>query len=169
MNTQNYDDFYKKCDHVLNEQYPSTKGFSTSKMPLSPFVINLNQDIKIAIQKTVHMFYKMVHLKSYKDKVQKQYKEFKNTTVPYHSLLMSYDFHVHSPDNLKLIEVNTNSSGYLLSDIAYRVHGESTSALSLLKESFFQEWFDFSGKTHLQSLLLLWMSKSNNKRCMLNF
>ena len=140
-----FDDFYEKCKQILKTQYPSTKNLYLSKLPLSPFVITLNKDVVQAIKKSVHIIYKMAHSETYLKKIQKKYSDFKDLSVPHHSLLMSYDFHVNSKGHLKLIEVNTNSSGYLMSDLAYRAHGKKTSALSLLKESFEQEWFDFSG------------------------
>ena len=54
-----------------------------------------------------------------------------------HSVLMTYDFHLYD-DKLKLIEINTNGSGFLLADLCRRAHGLETS-LPFLRNSFFEE------------------------------
>ena len=66
---------------------------------------------------------------------------------------MAYDFHIDLNNQAKLIEVNTQASGYLISDLVDQVHHSlspdtysKTNNLLLLKKSFEEEWKSFSGK-----------------------
>lgn len=57
------------------------------------------------------------------------------------SVLMSYDFHINSEGQPKLIEVNTNSSGFLIGSELYEAFSSSefSGRRSALKQSFIDE------------------------------
>jgi len=56
---------------------------------------------------------------------------------------MSYDFHLDKEGEPRLLEINTNASGFLIADAIYPVHqnpGPFPGAVNSLKRSFFQEF-----------------------------
>ena len=147
-----YDHFYQEYKKKLNTQYPSiAKTIPPLPIPpISPFVINITQETVDAIKEWVKTFYKAAHLEDYAKHIQTDKSFYLNTSASNSSLLMSYDFHLDQDNSLKLIEVNTNSSGYLVSDLVDQVNGlnyQSESTLSSLKISFEKEWKSFSGTT----------------------
>lgn len=149
-----YKKFYTKYSELLQKQYPSTRELeqASSSLPLCPFVIPLSVDLFKGIQKVVQVLYKMAHSKSYKEVLQKNILEndiqgYFNIPVSSSSVLMSYDFHISPDKKLKLIEVNTHSSGYLVSELVDQVQGMfglSETALEFLKKSFQTEWEYFA-------------------------
>ena len=63
---------------------------------------------------------------------------------PQDSVLMSFDFHLSAEGLPLLIEVNTNSSGFLLTNSLCQYHGlEHRTALKNLEFSFQEEWRKF--------------------------
>ena len=63
------------------------------------------------------------------------------------SVLMAYDFHLNS-ETVKLIEVNTNASAFLLVNSLYQFKNLNyKKALEDLKDSFQKEWSIFNNKT----------------------
>ncbi|MDE0518997.1 MAG: hypothetical protein OXH36_05540 [Bdellovibrionales bacterium] len=143
-----YENFYQEYRNKLNKQYPSTAKIALLIPPVSPFVIHLTQKTIDDIKNLVKIFYETAHLKDYAKYIQTDKNFYLKTPASNSSLLMSYDFHLDQNNNLKLIEVNTHSSGYLVSDLVDQVNGlnsQSKSALSSLKKSFEQEWESFSG------------------------
>ena len=149
-----YKEFYTKYSELLQEQYPSTIGLeqASSSLPLCPFVIPLSSDLFKEIQRVVQILYKLTHSKSYKEVLQKNIlendrQEYFDVSMSPSSVLMSYDFHINSDKKLKLIEVNTHSSGYLVSELVDQVQnvsGLSETALKSLKNSFQSEWEYFA-------------------------
>ncbi|MDE0118837.1 MAG: hypothetical protein OXM55_02375 [Bdellovibrionales bacterium] len=142
-----YENFYQEYRNKLNKKYPSIAKTDLPIPPISPFVINLSQETINDIKDLVKTFYKVVHLKNYAQQIQTDKNFYLNAPASNSSLLMSYDFHLDQDNNLKLIEVNTHSSGYLVSDLVDQVNGltsQSEFALSSLKKSFEQEWESFS-------------------------
>lgn len=148
---KNHNNFYKEYIKQLNKQYPCT-GVQDLLLPaVSPFIISINQKTVDKIKNIVKILYKMAHLKKYADLIKTDYKMYLDTKVADSSVLMSYDFHLDSQDNLKLIEVNTQSSGYLLSDLVDQVHKINSynnfTSTQILKQSFENEWNCFSGSS----------------------
>ena len=146
-----YSMFYKEFKSQLKKQYSSTT--SCPMPPVSPFVIEIKQKTLQEIKKTVKTLYKIAHLKNYQKQIQTNQTNFINThQVNLASLLMAYDFHIDKEGSPKLIEVNTQASGYLVSELVDQIHfsthldqtpGE-TPALLTLKKSFIAEWQSFS-------------------------
>ena len=149
-----YKEFYNKYSQLLQEQYPSTMELTqaSSLLPVCPFVISLSSDLFKDIQSIVQLLYKMAHSESYREYLQKNIFEndiqkYLDIPAPPSSVLMSYDFHISADKKLKLIEVNTHSSGYLVSELvdkAQAVAGLSQTALESLSDSFQSEWQYFT-------------------------
>ena len=64
--------------------------------------------------------------------------------VKNHSVLMAYDFHLDHEKIPRLIEINTNASGFLIVDLIQKTKGMRTQALESLYNSFINEWKEFS-------------------------
>ena len=153
-----YDLFYKEYSRELERQYPSVAKENSSIPPVSPFIININQSTVNEIKNLIRIFYKMAHLSNYKELIHTDHDVYLNTTTSDSSLLMSYDFHLDQNNCLKLIEVNTHSSGYLVSDLVDQVQGikkQDKSSLVSLRKSFEEEWQGFSGQTNPPSNTLI--------------
>ena len=145
-----YDLFYQEYKKKLIRQYPSLAKESIGTPPVSPFLIELTQSTVTEIKDLIKVFYKMTHLKNYKDLIHTDHAVYLDSTASESSLLMSYDFHLDQDNGLKLIEVNTHSSGYLTSDLVdqvQEVEKQAGASLLSLKKSFEEEWRIFSGQT----------------------
>ena len=167
-----YEKFYQEYKKKLNTLYPSVAKTDLSTPPVSPFLINLTQRTVDDIKSLVKIFYKIAHLTDYVKYIQTDKTVYLNTPVSNSSLLMSYDFHLDQENNLKLIEVNTHSSGYLVSDLVDQVNGmnsQSESALLSLRKSFEQEWKDFSGQTHPPANTLIADHKIKDQKMYIEF
>ena len=135
--------FYQKWIIQAQKFYPSTKPlFKTHPhilKSLSPFQINIPSQTLDQIQELISLIY------SWSRHTPRSIEnEIESFTPKNFSVLMGYDFHLDSQFQPKLIEINTNASGFLLLDLIQKTHGYSSSALELLKESFFKEWSLFS-------------------------
>lgn len=97
-------------------------------LPISPFLIHLSQNIVNQISDLVQILYKISHLKSYTQNIQTDKGFYLKAPILDSSVLMSYDFHIDQAEQLKLIEVNTHSSGYLVSNLVDQVQGVDYSA-----------------------------------------
>ncbi len=145
-----YDLFYQEYRKKLEEQYPSLAQENLGNPPVSPFLIKLTHDTVNEIRDLIKVFYKMTHLKNYKDLIHTDHAIYLNSAASESSLLMSYDFHLDKNNCLKLIEVNTHSSGYLTSELVDQMQGirkQTDNSLLSLKKSFEEEWQSFSGQT----------------------
>ena len=153
-----YKPFYQEYKKKLYEQYSSVAKEGLDLPAVSPFLIPLSQNKVEEISHLVKLLYKMTHSKPYAESINTNQSEYLKINNLDTSLLMSYDFHLDHDNNLKLIEVNTQSSGYLVSDLVDQVHEmkkESRQSLLSLKKSFEQEWQNFSGKTASPSHTLI--------------
>ena len=141
----------------------------------------------------------MAHSKSYAKLIQTDKGFYLGANKPSSSLLMSYDFHLDPDNNLKLIEVNTHSSGYLVSELVDQVQkinfkdysasnskkeapppkgsrsldffGQfgALSPLDSLKKSFEKEWKDFSGQTAPPKNILIVDHEIKNQKMYIEF
>lgn len=167
-----YELFYQEYKKKLCEQYPSVIQEGLPLPAVSPFLIPLNKKTVEEISGLVKTLYKMAHSKTYVKSIktnQSDYLQINNLDT---SLLMSYDFHLDHNKNLKLIEVNTQSSGYLVSDLVDQVNGmkkESEQSLLSLKKSFEQEWQNFSDKTSFPSHTLIVDRQIKSQKMYLEF
>lgn len=167
-----YEVFYQEYRKKLNKQYPSCGEANLETPPVSPFVINITQSMVNEIGDLIKIFYKMAHLKNCRELIQTDSTAYLNTSVSDSSLLMSYDFHLDRGNNLKLIEVNTHSSGYLVSNVVDQVQGGKTDsefALTSLKKSFEKEWQDFSKHSDPPSNVLIVDHQIKNQKMYIEF
>lgn len=138
-------DFYTKWTNLAKKMYPSTiplfKTHSQILKSISPFQIKIPSSALHQIQQIIPLIYSWSRTAS---------RSFTNEVGQFplknHSLLMGYDFHLDSQFQPKLIEINTNASGFLLVDLIEKTNQISSSALNLLKDSFFEEWSLFSSQ-----------------------
>ena len=128
--------FYKKLSEQLEKKYPQSGiTLNQAQQCISPFKISLNSQVVQQIKGAVRSIY--------------QWSRQKESLYPHpidnHSVLMAYDFHIDSENNARLIEINTNASGFLVMDLIRETHGINNSKnLESLKDSFIQEWKLFS-------------------------
>ncbi len=153
MNTKKYQSFYTTYKKKLKEQYPSsTEGLIP---PVSPFLIPVSHTVVSKINYIIKLLYKISHLKNYAQHIQTNKRFYLEVPVSSSALLMSYDFHISPAGELKLIEVNTHSSGYLVSELVDQTQGITNHSLSLLKKSFEEEWQRFSKQACPPSEILI--------------
>ena len=116
--------------------YPSALlGDSPVLSGFSPFVIHLPPSLLDQIKKTVYWLPPFLENQFLKENPGE-----KGSTS---SVLTAYDFHFTKKAGLKLIEINTNASGFLFCDLIQKAHHHESGALSDLKNSFFNEWQNF--------------------------
>ena len=138
--------FYKKYQELLSKFYPLAGSTDFSQL-VSPFVVNIPFFVVDEIKKTIKILYKTAHLKAYKEYLEEKKAfgaEYLKAPAPSSSVLMSYDFHWSKDLGLKLIEVNTHSAAFLMSELASQAHNVlQNPGLDNLKQSFEDEWADF--------------------------
>ena len=137
--------FYQKYQKLAKENYPSLAVMDLSHLPVSPWVIPVSADAVKKISLFIQLLYGITRGAKYREVLQTDEKDFLNFRAENNSLLMSYDFHLHE-GRLHLIEVNTNSAGYLVSELVDRTHGKKNRALEFLKKSFQEEWCNWQGR-----------------------
>jgi hypothetical protein len=90
---------------------------------LSPFKVELPQDILLEAQRAVTTLFDLREKKIYQDSYASELLELGVSDPGNKSIAMSYDFHVTADNRLKLIEVNTNASFLALGHEMYRMRG----------------------------------------------
>ena len=139
--------FYARYREFSATQYPSTaagrcKDFENALFPEIVFIPR--KKILPVIQKAVAAAENIKRAP-----LQESLKNFKPPegvflNHPQDSVLMSFDFHLSGEGRPLLVEVNTNSSGFLIANSLFQYHGlEHGSALAKLKFSFQEEWRKF--------------------------
>ena len=150
----NHQAFYQEFKHQLKTQYLSVRDCPLP--PVSPFVINIEPKTVQEIKQLIKALYKMAHCPNYPYLIKTEQTEYiKKKPSKSTALLMAYDFHIDEQGQPKLIEVNTQASGYLVSDLVDQTHRalanspkKTSPALLKLKQSFEEEWQAFSKKNH---------------------
>ena len=128
--------FYKQFFQKMKELYPSAPlEKEVLKKTVSPFCIPLDLSFREKIKNTV----KNVFLWSRLHPPENHQFTPSFSKVNHYSVLMAYDFHITPAGRLKLIEINTNASGFLVVDLIEKARGVSSKALNTLKASFFNE------------------------------
>jgi len=94
-------------------------------------------------------------------------------TVKNSSILMALDFHINEQGDLKLIEVNTNASFYVMSTILYNTHNlkwlDGVEPLALLKESIYNEIKLVQGKAPLNPHIVIVDENPKEQRLYVEF
>ena len=117
--------FYERYIAQLQKRYPETARILNLKERVSPtlicpYKIELPRSMADQAARIVRAFFK---LRSIRERDRELSERHPRVVDPGNtSVLMSYDFHVDESSNLRLIEINTNASASLLSDLLYDVH-----------------------------------------------
>jgi hypothetical protein len=90
---------------------------------LSPFQIELPRSVLQQAQKFVSAAFEMRESQVYQDRLAPEVQQRGLQDPGNKSICMSYDFHLDSEENLKLIEVNTNASFLALGHEMYKMRG----------------------------------------------
>ena len=136
--------FYSQFIKNLKELYPSAPVNEEQLLKCaSPFIIKIPSAALSQMEQAV----KAVDLWSQKTKPF-DIPEIAKTKTKNRSVLMAYDFHLDEQNTPRLIEINTNASGFLVTDLIYKSHGLQTKSLESLRKSFVKEWSLFSGTSH---------------------
>ena len=128
--------FYEKIEQKFHQLYPSVSVEKTQlQQCISPFQVPISSKVIDKIKKAVQNIYKWS-----RQNLKTSPHNIENTSV-----LMAYDFHLDSKQNPRLIEINTNASGFLIVDLIQKTHEiQSPDSLKILKDSFIHEWNLFS-------------------------
>jgi hypothetical protein len=114
------------------EHFPTVESL---EYILSPFVVELPQKAFDLAAQVVRDFWALSRSQNYQDALPPAHKEWLN--LPNASVLMAYDFHLVNGDELRLIEINTNASGFLISNL---LATSDDDARRNLFQSFQLEW-----------------------------
>lgn len=122
-------------DEALRSNFPEAHNAYTNRFDLknslklfSPFQIQLPKTISTQIQTFNSLFFKRFKIqfeKSKTDSFQLRNQIQLNSDFKMHPQVLScLDFHIDlENDKIKLIEANTNASGYLMGSLVYQLHG----------------------------------------------
>ena len=134
-----YNQFIKNLKHL----YPSAPVLEEQFLKCaSPFIIHIPQSALSQIETAV----KIIDRWSFKNSSANAPKTAK-IKIKNRSVLTAYDFHLDEQNTPRLIEINTNASGFLVIDLIHKSHGLHTQSLEALKKSFVTEWKLFSGSS----------------------
>ena len=146
----------------LESTYPLAYKYLKQQELSLPFFearVNLAQQHYLEMQQVIKSLYRLKNNKLYQKNLAKAEDSqsiaclnLLSHNQEQDSVLMAYDFHL-GPKGVKLIEVNTNASGFLLfNSFCQFQQTEYQQALQSLKESFKNEWMIFTkSKPHLAS------------------
>ena len=136
---------YDEFNLLLKSEYPGFSNqfndFNWSHL-VSNKSISLPKTVFDQAQNSINALFEVSRTNQYKSitNLEESFPFFRK--IKNYSLLMAYDFHLDENNNLKLIEVNTNASGYLISDLIYKAHNlsQNPKPIENLKNSFFHEF-----------------------------
>ena len=153
--------FYKKLSEQLKEKYPQSNiTLSQAQGCISPFKISLNNQTTGQIKNAIRDIYQ------WSRKKESSY----SPDIDNYSVLMAYDFHIDSENNARLIEINTNASGFLITDLIREAHGiDNSKNLEKLKDSFIQEWKLFSKKDSSPQKIIITDEDIKNQKNYIEF
>ena len=144
---------YAEVFSLLKKEFPRAGRYFSQpddlQFVLSPFVIKLP---KIVLQKAsdaIAALYALSQSARYQESLpQNPILDLKNSSV-----LMAYDFHANQDGEIKLIEINTNASGYLVSTLLALKNGDRDPRPTLY-ESFKSEWQSVFGNQEFNQIVL---------------
>lgn len=143
MKTSTYPDF-------LKQTYPSAYQFAKSSSwtpPVFSQPVSLSLKAYQEIKLTIKSLFQLKKREDYQQSLNKKAPKTALKNQKHDSVLMAYDFHIDQHDQPKLIEVNTNASGFLLVNSLYQFQNLSyKKAREDLKNSFQTEWRKFINK-----------------------
>lgn len=123
----------------LQQHYPTLPASLVSSLSpqlASPLILQLPQNILTQAQNIVEDLYRLTQNNDYQKKQKAQFPFSHFQEQP--SLLSSLDVHINDQQQLKIIEINTNASSYLVNAAHYASRGLTlfADAKQNLKESF---------------------------------
>ncbi len=140
----NHNDILLKFSKLSQQHFPSTQSydFSLAKNLLSDFHVPISKNVIDQISNFIKTIYSVSRNDQYSQLISTKdaphLDSIKNLSLNQQSVLMAYDFHIED-DAAQLIEVNTNASGYLISNLLSLVH-QKDDFISDLKNSFESEF-----------------------------
>jgi hypothetical protein len=153
-----WDEFYSEYNTRLANEYPSISALSEpwqNRNVISPYKIYLSQSVIDLIALAVDNIFRLSRQDSYREAMLSApvAREIISSSAANLSVLMSYDFHLDG-DTPRLLEINTNASGYLIANAIYNMHAQSNpfpQAMNSLKKSFIEEFqrLGLEGSPHI--------------------
>jgi hypothetical protein len=142
-----WDQFYNEYNARVVDAYPSISNLDETwqnKNVISPYYIELPQSVIDSIIAAVKNIFRLSRQDLYRESVLRDQvdREIMPGPADNLSVLMSYDFHLEG-DTPRLLEINTNASGYLVAEAMYRMHKKKNPfprAINSLKKSFINEF-----------------------------
>ena len=134
-----YPSAYKHWKSCLRPPFAS---FDSIKLPLKAYE---------RMETVVKCLFQLKSRPDYQNSLPKQVPAVALKSQQQDSVLMAYDFHLDKAEEPKLIEVNTNGSGFLLVNTLYQIKNlPYKTAREDLKQAFQTEWHKFNkGKKNL--------------------
>ncbi|MEY4616364.1 MAG: hypothetical protein RJB66_1324 [Pseudomonadota bacterium] len=115
----------KKYFEIIKTRFPhladNAEELISDKL-LSPYVVRLSKKHLEEAKEVVANLYRLREKPTYSDRVYRGSPEISRWDPSNKSICMSYDFHIDSKQNLKLIEVNTNAAFLLMGYFLYDLH-----------------------------------------------
>lgn len=136
--------FYKDLEKQALAEFPGLSEVPeiTWDHLISPITIRLPKSIQKQATDAISSLFSVSRLPKYESLLQ-QDPQLNHGGRQHHSVLMAYDFHTSEFGDCKLVEINTNASGYLLSALMESNHRKiplkNLEALKSLKNSFVNE------------------------------
>ena len=153
-----WDEFYSEYNNRLVAEYPALSTLSVpwqNRNVVSPYKIFIPQRAIDSIAEAVDNIFRLSRLDSYREAVLNTPvdREILSSSAANLSVLMSYDFHLDG-DTPRLIEINTNASGYLIANALYIMHAQPKpfpEAMTSLKKAFAEEFqrLGLEGSPHI--------------------
>jgi len=153
-----WDEFYNEYNTRLASEYPSICELSEpwqNRNVISPYKISVPQSVIDSITEAVDNIFRLSRQESYREALLSDPvdREILFSSAANLSVLMSYDFHLDG-ETPRLLEINTNASGYLIANALYSMHAQSNPfplAMNSLKKSFIEEFqrLGLKGSPHI--------------------
>lgn len=162
--------------HLLKE-FPGLSSQSAesliSENLISPFNIDLHPYILEQAKSIIASIYKMRELKEYQKIYSKELDDLSIKDPGNKSIMMSYDFHLDSNNQLKLIEINTNAAFLVLGYYMYQALNKPISvpgfSIAAIK-SCIEEEMRLQGKViNASSLIAIIDDKPETQRLFIEF
>ena len=166
-------DFYSRYSELISQNYPEVdkdKLASPWQDIVSSEIVPLSTSASLQIQDLVSRVYQLKHQDFYKKLLKDQAPKGVDISHKQDSVLMTYDFHLDEQGKPRLIEVNTNGSGFLISQLVYEAQGLASKQQTLsLKQAFASEWQKFSNSDSLPCRVAIMDSNPYEEKMLLEF
>ena len=139
--------FYSQYEQWIGDQYPEIQPFlpkSRWKHSVFPEIVTLPSSLLPQITRVVSAIYSLKSDRDYLGFLKSRLAPSVRLPHFQDSVLMAYDFHIDPLKTPRLIEVNTNGAGFLITNAVYEAQGLSgKKSLEDLVQSFQAEWDAF--------------------------